>query len=113
MKIKLIDCEEYERVEQFGTCDLCMHMGTAEYRTFTFENVATGELFDVEAQEWDCGDFSGLKTSITWHASLSGCSTTRLTSLNLTRNTGGFVRLSTPITATLMALSDSCWMGGA
>ena len=57
MKIKLIDCEEYERVEQFGTCDLCMHMGTAEYRTFTFENVATGELFDVEAQEWRYGDF--------------------------------------------------------
>lgn len=57
MKIKLIDCEEYERVEQFGTCDLCMHMGTAEYRTFTFENVSTGELFDVEAQEWCYGDF--------------------------------------------------------
>lgn len=58
MKVKLIDCVEYERVEQFGTCDLCMYMGTAEYRTFTFENVATGEIFDVEAQEWCYGDFS-------------------------------------------------------
>lgn len=57
MKVKLIDCQTETKVEQFGTCDLCMHTGTARYRRFTFEDVATGKRFDVDAEMWSWGDF--------------------------------------------------------
>ena len=34
-----------------------MHTGTARYRRFTFEDVATGKRFDVDAEMWGWGDF--------------------------------------------------------
>lgn len=56
MKVKLFDCYSEERVVQFGTCDLCMSMGSAEFRTFMFMDVETGRVLSAEAQMWEYGD---------------------------------------------------------
>lgn len=47
MKIKLIDVQtEVEEDVEFGTCELCMQTGSAEFPTFIFEK-EDGSQFEV------------------------------------------------------------------
>lgn len=60
MKIKLIDVQtEVEEDVEFGTCELCMWTGSAEYPTFIFEK-EDGTKFEVLGWEWDWGDLDTL-----------------------------------------------------
>lgn len=46
----------------FGTCEICMHTGTAANPVYTFEftDTETGEkdVRDVDGYEWDWGDYN-------------------------------------------------------
>ena len=60
MKIKLIDVQtEVEDDVEFGTCELCMRTGSAEYPTFIFEK-EDGTTIEVMGWEWDWGDLDAL-----------------------------------------------------
>lgn len=56
MRVKLIDVKRDVEEETFGTCELCMSTGTAEYETFMFRDQDTGEEFSVDAWFWSWGD---------------------------------------------------------
>ena len=60
-RVRLLDYNEYSQVTTFGSCELCMHTGTAENPTFTFEytDIATGAktVRDVEGYMWNWGDY--------------------------------------------------------
>lgn len=63
MKIKLINVEtEYEDDVEFGTCELCMSIGSVDYPTFFFEK-DNGEKFELQGWEWDWGDFDSIYIS--------------------------------------------------
>ena len=56
MKIKLHDYEsEFEEDVTFGTCDMCMYVGDAEYPYFYFQ-YEDGTTKKVEGFFWDYGD---------------------------------------------------------
>ena len=56
MKIKLHDYEsEIEEDVTFGTCDMCMYVGDAEYPYFYFQ-YEDGTTKKVEGFFWDYGD---------------------------------------------------------
>ena len=56
MKIKLHDYEsEIEEDVTFGTCDMCMYVGDAEYPYFYFK-YEDGTTKKVEGFYWDYGD---------------------------------------------------------
>lgn len=60
MKIKLIDVQtEVEDDVEFGTCEICMCTGSAEYPTFIFEK-EDGTTFEVKGWEWSWGDLDAL-----------------------------------------------------
>lgn len=60
-RVRLLDYNAYSEEATFGTCEICMHTGTAENPTFTFEftDTETGEkdVRDVEGYMWDWGDY--------------------------------------------------------
>ena len=60
-RVRLLDYNEYSQETTFGSCEICMHTGTAENPTFTFEftNTDTGEetVSDVRGYMWDWGDY--------------------------------------------------------
>lgn len=60
-RVRLLDYNEYSEYTNFGTCELCMHTGTAENPTFTFEftDTDTGEktVDDVKGYMWSWGDY--------------------------------------------------------
>lgn len=60
-RVRLLDYNEYSQETTFGTCEICMHTGTAENPTFTFvfTNTDTGEetVSDVRGYMWDWGDY--------------------------------------------------------
>lgn len=56
MKIKVVDIYTSPEEVQFGTCDYCFSVGIADNPTFVFET-EDGDRFEVEAYEWDWGDY--------------------------------------------------------
>lgn len=57
MKYKLVDIiREVEEDVQFGTCDLCGHMGTLYYDILVFED-ENGVKFEEENGGWSWGDY--------------------------------------------------------
>lgn len=54
--------EDTEYDVTFGSCEICMHTGTAENPVYTFEftDTETGEkeVRDINGYEWDWGDYS-------------------------------------------------------
>ena len=57
MKYRLIDViRKIEEDVQFGTCDLCQHMGTLYYDVLVFED-EDGNRFKEENGGWDWGDY--------------------------------------------------------
>lgn len=60
-RVRLLDYNEYSQETTFGSCEICMHTGTAENPTFTFEftDTETGEktASNVYGYEWDWGDY--------------------------------------------------------
>lgn len=66
-RVRLLDYNEYSQETTFGSCEICMHTGTAENPTFTFEftDTETGEktASNVYGYEWDFGDYSTVDIS--------------------------------------------------
>lgn len=57
MKYKLIDVKnEIENGVTFGTCELCMSVGTHYYDVLIFED-ENGDQHEVEAGMWSWGDY--------------------------------------------------------
>ena len=57
MRYKLIDVEQvHEDDVQFGTCELCMLMGSLDYDVLKFED-ENGKEYLISTGEWDWGDF--------------------------------------------------------
>ena len=57
MKYKVIDVKsEVEENVQFGTCDLCMSVGTLEKEFIVLED-EKGRIYEIETGEWDWGDY--------------------------------------------------------
>ena len=60
-RVRLLDYNEYSQETTFGSCEICMHTGTAENPVYTFEftDTETGaeEVRDVNGYEWDWGDY--------------------------------------------------------
>ena len=60
-RVRLLDYNEYSQETTFGSCEICMHTGTAENPVYTFEftDTDTGEetVSDVRGYMWDWGDY--------------------------------------------------------
>lgn len=57
MKYTLVDVEnEVERDVQFGSCDLCYHLGTHYYDNLIFQD-ENGQKYRVENGEWSWGSY--------------------------------------------------------
>lgn len=60
-RVRLLGYNEYSQETTFGSCEICMHTGTAENPVYTFEftDTETGaeEVRDVNGYEWDWGDY--------------------------------------------------------
>ena len=60
MKYKLIDVRtEVEENVEFGTCELCMSVGTLHREIIVLED-EYGKIHEVETGEWDWGDYMTL-----------------------------------------------------
>lgn len=57
MRYKLIDVKRYHEDDvEFGTCELCIWIGSLDYDTLILED-ELGNKHEVETGEWDWGDF--------------------------------------------------------
>lgn len=56
MKYKLIDVKNEIENVTFGTCELCMSVGTNYYDVLIFED-ENGDQHEVEAGMWNWGDY--------------------------------------------------------
>lgn len=60
-RVRLLEYHEEPQETTFGTCDLCMHTGTARNPVYTmeFKDTDTGKEFvrDVEGYCWSWGDY--------------------------------------------------------
>ena len=56
MKYKLIDIISSTEKVEFGTCDLCMHVGDLTTESYVFED-EKGEKITIEGGAWNWGDY--------------------------------------------------------
>lgn len=57
-KYQLIDVKQKtDKDVTFGTCQLCMRVSDHTYSVYTFTNVDTGDVIDIQPGIWSWGDF--------------------------------------------------------